>query len=130
MQDDPSTSDISSIGQIHISAKDFARARSFYKDVLKLRFLFDASEQEMAFFDCGGVRIYLGVPSDPKYAANSFLYYRVNDIDAAYQRLKDAGVEFLHSPRAIHKTQETELWTAGFRDSEGNLAQLMQEKSI
>ena len=118
------------IGQIHISAKDFDRAKAFYKDVLRLPMLFEAPEQKMAFFDCGGVRIYLGVPSSPEYAANSFLYYRVDDISSAYRRLSEAGVEFLHAPHAVHKTENAELWMAGFCDSEGNHAQLMQEKPV
>jgi len=121
---------IKSIGQIHISAKDFGRAKSFYKDVLGLSMLFEVPEQKMAFFDCGGVRIYLGVPTSPEYAANSFLYYNVDDIDAAYARLKAKGVDFQHPPGMIHKTSESELWMAGFKDSEGNFAQLMSEKPL
>ncbi len=92
--------------------------------------LFDVPEQNMAFFDCGGVRVYLGVPTSQEYAANSFLYYRVDDIETAYDCLKKKGVDFLHSPHAVHKTEESELWLAGFRDSEGNFAQLMCEKPI
>ncbi len=121
---------LTSIGQIHISAKDFDRAKAFYRDVLGLELLFEVAEQKMAFFDCGGVRIYLGVPSSPEYAANSFLYYRVDDIGAAYDRLVGAGVDFQHPPQVIHKTDDSELWMAGFRDSEGNLAQLMCDKPI
>ncbi len=121
---------LNSVGQIHISAGDFERAKIFYKDVLGLPMLFEVSEQKMAFFDCGGVRLYLGVPTKPEYAANSFLYYNVGDIDAAYERLKGNGVEFLNPPTAIHKTETSELWMAGFKDSEGNLAQLMCEKPL
>lgn len=120
--------ELKSIGQIHISAKDYRRAKAFYRDVLGLKILFDVPEQKMAFFDCGGVRIYVGVPTSPEYAANSLLYYRVDDIDAAYARLKARGVAFPHPPRVIHKTDTSELWMAGFRDSEGNFAQLMCEK--
>lgn len=130
MQDVSLAPDILSIGQVHISVRDFERAKAFYRDVLRLPMLFEVPEQNMAFFDCGGVRLYLGIPSDPKYAANSFLYYRVGDIDAAWRRLKDDGVEFLHAPRLIHKTEGSELWMAGFQDSEGNYAQLMQEKPV
>jgi len=130
MQDAPPSSQLNSIGQIHISASDFDRAKAFYKDVLGLTMLFDVPEQKMAFFDCGGVRIYLGVPSSPEYAANSFLYYRVDDIDAAYERLKGKGVAFLHAPSPVHKTEKSELWLAGFKDSEGNNVQLMCEKPI
>lgn len=121
---------LQSIGQIHISAKDFNRARAFYKDVLRLPMLFDVPEQKMAFFDCGGVRLYLGVPSSPEYAANSFLYYRVSDIEAAHQSLLEAGVQFLHEPRLVHRAQDHELWMAGFQDSEGNYAQIMEEKPL
>jgi len=130
MQDAAPSSQLNSIGQIHISARDFDRAKTFYKDVLGLTMLFEVPEQKMVFFDCGGVRIYLGVPTSPEYAANSSLYYRVDDIDAAYRRLKGKGVEFLHPPRAIHKTETSQLWLAGFKDSEGNNAQLMCEKPI
>jgi predicted enzyme related to lactoylglutathione lyase len=118
---------IEAIGQIHISVTDIARAVAFYRDVLGLSFLFEVPGQNMAFFECGGVRLYLGVPSDPKYKANSFLYYRVADIDAAYERLK-AKVAFLGPPRVIHKTDKGELWMAGFQDSEGNYAQIMCDK--
>lgn len=120
--------ELKSIGQIHISAKDYKRAKAFYRDVLGLKMLFDVPEQKMAFFDCGGVRIYVGVPTSPEYAANSSLYYRVDDIEAAYNRLKNNGVEFIHPPHVIRKTAQSELWMAGFRDSEGNFAQLMCER--
>jgi len=130
MQDISSPGGITAIGQIHISAKDFERAKAFYKDVLGLPMLFEVPDQNMAFFDCGGVRIYLAIPSSPEYASNSFLYYNVADIDNSYQNLVRLGVEFLSPPRAIHKTEDGELWMAGFRDSEGNLAQLMQEKKL
>ncbi len=83
----------------------------------------------MAFFDCGGVRLYLGVPSDPEYRANSFLYYRVDDIDAAYETLKGRSVDFLSPPRIIHKTETSALWMAGFQDPDGNYAQIMAEKA-
>ena len=119
---------ITGVGQIHISVKDFERAKSFYQDVLGLALLFEVPDQKMAFFDCGGVRLYVGVPSEPEYAANSFLYYRVEDIDAAYQRLFDNGVKFLHPPHLVHKTEKSALLMAGFQDPDGNYAQLMCER--
>lgn len=125
------TSDrIVSIGQIHISVTDIDRAVAFYRDVVGLNFLFQVPGQPMAFFECGGVRLYLGIPSDPRYKANSFLYYRVEDIDAAYERLKAKGVAFLSEPRLIHKTDESELWMTGFQDPDGNYAQIMCEKPL
>lgn len=126
----PQAGAIESIGQIHVSCADFDRALAFYRDILGLKFLFDVPAQKMAFFDVGGVRLYLGVPSSPEYAANSFVYYRVDDMDAAYARLSAKGVAFLAIPHIIHKTPTSELWMAGFRDSEGNLAQIMCEKPV
>ena len=46
------------IGQIAINAKDIGRAVRFYRDTLGMRFLFEVSN--LAFFDCGGVRLMLG----------------------------------------------------------------------
>ncbi len=121
---------IEGVGQIHISVADIDRAVAFYRDVLGLAFLFQVPGQKMAFFDCGGVRLYLGVPSSPEYRANSFLYYRVSDIDAAYKALSAKGVAFLHEPRVVHKTETSALWMTGFQDPDGNYAQIMCEKAV
>src|ERR1700757_1546084 len=48
---------ISGILQIAISVQDIDRATAFYRDSLGLRLLFNAPN--MAFFDCGGIRLYL-----------------------------------------------------------------------
>lgn len=121
---------ITGVGQIHISINDYDRALHFYRDILGLSLLFEVHQQKMAFFDCGGVRLYIGVPSSPEYAANSFIYYRVNDIDQTHRSLIDRGVSFLNSPQCVHKDNAHTLWMAGFKDSEGNYVQLMEEKPI
>lgn len=121
---------ISAIGQIHISVADINRAVAFYRDALGLKFLFEVPGQDMAFFDCGGVRLYLGKPPTPDYRANSFLYYRVADIDDAYRRLQANGVLFLAPPRCIHRDDRHALWMAGFKDPDGNNAQIMEERAI
>ena len=54
------TGEPNSIGQIHISVDDVDRAVAWYRDVLGLEFLFQVPGQPMAFFNCGGVRLYLG----------------------------------------------------------------------
>lgn len=43
---------VSRIGQIAMTVGDLPRAVAFYRDVLGLRFLFEAPPA-MAFFDCG-----------------------------------------------------------------------------
>src|SRR5262245_36545068 len=114
------------IGQISMNARDIGRATAFYRDVLGLRYLFSAGT--MAFFDCGGVRLMVGVASSPEYDhAGSVLYFKVADIQAAYQSLTGRGVAFKGVPHLIAKMPDHELWMAFFADTEGNTLALMAE---
>lgn len=118
---------ISSIGQVSINVHDLARAVAFYRDTLGLRFLFEAPPK-MAFFDCGGVRLMLGVPEEPEFDhPSSILYYKVADIHSAWQALSEAGADLRSAPHVITRMQGHELWMAFFRDSEGNTLALMSE---
>ena len=54
---------IDGLGQISIIAHDLPRATAFYRDVLGLPLLFTAGV--LAFFDCCGVRLFLGPASAP-----------------------------------------------------------------
>ena len=117
---------ISNIGQISIVVQDTARATAFYRDVLGLPLLFSAGN--MAFFDCGGVRLMLGPASSPELDhPSSILYFRVPDIHAAHRRLLDLGVKLEAPPRFIAPMQTHDLWMVAFRDSEGNIHELMSE---
>ncbi|HEV2196845.1 MAG TPA: VOC family protein [Candidatus Acidoferrum sp.] len=117
---------ITGIGQISIIAHDLPRATAFYRDVLGLPLLFTAGN--MAFFDCGGVRLMLGPASAPELDhPSSILYFRVPDIQAAHRRLVEMGVEIEAPPRLIAPMKTYDLWMVGFRDSEGNIMQLMSE---
>ena len=55
---------LSRIGQISVNVKDIERATAFYRDILGMTFLFEAPPS-MAFFDCDGVRLMLGVADRP-----------------------------------------------------------------
>ena len=58
MQTGTTRAGIARIGQIAVTVRDLERATAFYRDTLELPFLFAAPN--MAFFDCGGVRLMLG----------------------------------------------------------------------
>ena len=118
---------LDAIGQIHITVKDLQRAVVFYRDVLGMNLLFEVPGQSMAFFDCGGVRLYLGKAESPEFRSNPMIYYRVESIQGAFEILKHRGVAFGSEPHLIHKTETSELWMAGFQDSEGNNINLMSE---
>lgn len=118
------------IGQIAVPVRDLARATAFYRDVLGMRFLFQAPPG-LAFFDCGGVRLMLAAPegsadADAPHGA-SVLYYSVPDIAAAYDTLATRSVQFAQAPHLIAKLPDRDVWMAFFRDSEENLVGLMSE---
>src|SRR5690348_18469368 len=79
---------LSTIGQHLIPVTDLARATAFYRDTLGMRFLFEVP-QRMAFFDCGGIRLMLGVPEpNAEPVGAGMLYYKVDDIQAASRALE------------------------------------------
>lgn len=117
---------LAQIGQIAINVHDVKRATAFYRDTLGMRFLFDAPN--MAFFDCGGVRLMLAVPEKPEFDhPASILYYRVADIHAAHEHLRARDVHFEVAPRLTARLPGHDLWMAFFRDVENNVLGLMSE---
>ena len=58
---------------------------------------------------------------------SSILYFRVPDISAAYNKLKDSGVRMEGEPHLIAKMPDHDLWMTFFRDSEDNFLGLMSE---
>jgi predicted enzyme related to lactoylglutathione lyase len=122
----PANLGIQNIGQISIIVHDLPRATAFYRDVLGLTLLFTAPN--LAFFDCGGVRLMLGPAETPQFDhPSSILYFRVPNLTAAYQRLVESGVKIFAPPRLIAPMPTYDLWMAAFHDSEGNIHQLMSE---
>ena len=118
---------LSKIGQIFVNVKDLDRAIAFYRDILGMRFLFQAPPN-MAFFDCDGIRLMLGVAERPELDhPASIIYYKVDDIEKVYQTFKARGVEFIVKPHLVAPMPTYDLWLADFKDSEGNILALMSE---
>jgi methylmalonyl-CoA/ethylmalonyl-CoA epimerase len=118
---------LSAIGQIALPVRDLRRAVAYYRELLRVPFLFEAPPG-LAFFDCAGIRLMLDTTTAQKTASGgSILYYRVEDIAFAYNTLKSRGIEFEDAPHLIHKFPDHELWMCFFRDSEGNNLALMSE---
>jgi predicted enzyme related to lactoylglutathione lyase len=118
---------LSKIGQIHLSVADVDRSVAFYRDVLGIPFLFAVPGQQMAFFECDGVRLYIGVPESEEFRSRSTIYFSVEDIDAAYAELRERGVSFRGAPHLINQTESSELWMVFFTDPDGNNLALMAE---
>jgi predicted enzyme related to lactoylglutathione lyase len=118
---------LSRVGQISVNVHDLERAIAFYRDVLGMKFLFQAPPN-MAFFDCEGIRLLLGVADRPELDhPASIIYYKVDDIERVYEIFKARGVEFVVPPHLVAPMPTYDLWLADFRDSEGNFLALMSE---
>ena len=118
--------EIQSILQIAINVHDTNRAVEFYRDLLGLKLLFTAGQ--LAFFDCGGVRLMLSPPSSPEHDhPSSILYFKVDDIQLAYARLVQMNVKTEGEPALVAEMPDHDLWLLGFRDSEGNVMAFMSE---
>ena len=123
----PADPGLSSIAQILVNAKDLERAIAFYRDTLGMKFLFQAPPN-MAFFDCGGIRILVGIADRQEIDhPASVIYYKVRDIQASYELLVSRGVEFIVKPHLVAPMPAYDLWLADFRDSEGNILALLSE---
>ena len=113
--------ELGAIGQIARTVRDVAAAERWYADILGLPHLY--SFGPLAFFDCGGTRLFLS-EGDP--AANSILYFRVGDIVAAHAALRDRGIAFIAAPHQIHRHADgSEEWMAFFHDLDGGTLALM-----
>jgi DNA-binding CsgD family transcriptional regulator/catechol 2,3-dioxygenase-like lactoylglutathione lyase family enzyme len=116
---------IGPIGQIARQVKDIEAARHWYGEVLGLEHLY--SFGDLAFFDCGGVRLFLS-PGENGDGGDSILYFRVGDIRAAHAALAARGVEFIGAPHMIHRHDDgTEEWMAFFKDNEEQTLAIMAQ---
>ena len=114
------------ISQISRTVKDVAAARLWYADVLGLPHLY--SFGDLAFFDCGGVRLFLSEGDPPP--GESILYFQVEDIRSAQISLSERGVHFFNAPHLIHKHADgSEEWMAVFNDPDGRPLALMSQEA-
>ena len=117
---------ISQIGPIAINVHDTTRAVAFYRDTLGLKHLFTAGN--LAFFECGGVRLMLSPPEKPEFDhPASILYFKVDDIQSAHEQLAQKNVKMEDKPHLVARLPDHDLWLSSFRDSENNLMCLMSE---
>lgn len=112
------------IGQVSRSVKDIAAAERWYGEVLGLTHLYTFGQ--LAFFDCGGVRLYLQEAETA--GPESVIYFRVPDIRSAHAALQARGVDFTSPPHLIHRHADgTEEWMAFFHDNEQRVLAIMSQ---
>jgi methylmalonyl-CoA/ethylmalonyl-CoA epimerase len=118
--------EVTHLRQVALHVEDMDRAVAFYRDVVGLDLLARFDPPGLAFFDLGGTRLLLEASAPP-----SLLYLAVDDVTAATDHLRAAGVEIVGEPHVIHTDDAGVFGPAGhseqmsfFHDSEGNLLAL------
>jgi methylmalonyl-CoA/ethylmalonyl-CoA epimerase len=116
---------IGDVAQIAFTVSDLELAKAFYKDVLGLKFLFDAGN--MAFFQCGPVRLMLGQGEKATSSEGTIVYFSVSDLETTAGSLEALGVEFVQKPHLVARMKSHDLWLAFLKDPAGNSLGLMCE---
>ena len=117
---------LTGILQIAITVKEIDRATAFYRDALGLPILMTAPN--MAFFNCGGVRLYLSSGQAAEHTEGSFLYFRTPDINAFLAEAKVRNIPIHQEPNVIARMPDHDLWLMWIKDSDGNLLGVMEER--
>ena len=117
------------IGQIARGVADIEKAEAWYRDVLGLPHLYTYGK--LAFFDCDGTRLFLEERGNIETSGlknDSVLYFRVPDINAAYEELQSRGATFVGAPHMIFKHPDgMEEWMAFFQDCDGGMLAIMSQ---
>ena len=124
--DDAMPLQLGPLGQVSRTVSDIAVAEQWYGTTLGLPHLFTFGD--LAFFDCGGTRLFLTAAENGSVAEQSVLYFRVDDIQAAFDELGSRGIEFLGAPHMIFKHPSgVEEWMAFFNDPDGHPLAIMAQ---
>lgn len=124
------TLQIDGLHQLALTTADLERSTRFYRDILGLSLITSFDRPGLAFFQVGNIRLSIQTV-DKVEAASSVLYFRVQDIAAATQSLKDNAIELEQEPELIFRDDQgqfgeagEEEWMAFFRDPDGHLLAL------
>jgi len=95
--------------QVALTVTDLDKARSFYRDTLGLRLIFEANR--MLFFDVSGTRLMIAHDRDrqrPAHAAG-ILYFHVDDFAAALGRLRRSGAPLVGDIETVQSSSSGSL---------------------
>jgi predicted enzyme related to lactoylglutathione lyase len=120
---------LGSLGQVSLHIRDLPRAERFYGEILGLRHLYTFGD--LSFFDLDGTRLYLHRKDDADWQPGSILYFRVDDIQVAWNELAARGAEGIEEPQVIFVHDSgVEEWMAFFADGEGNTLALLEQRRL
>jgi catechol 2,3-dioxygenase-like lactoylglutathione lyase family enzyme len=112
---------IKSVWSITLCVSDIERSKRFYEQTLGLNKKYEYSSY--VGFQCGGVEIGLRPKENLRIGKDGIsIQFFVDNVDEAYSKLRDKGVEFTVKPH-------NEPWggrQAGFQDPDGNMLELTE----
>jgi methylmalonyl-CoA/ethylmalonyl-CoA epimerase len=115
---------IEKLAQISYPVSDVDRSVAFFETTLGLKLAL-RPHPHMAFFDAGGVSIFLEQAED--VAPASILYLACADVTVATAELARRGVEIVSPPHRITEQPSYDLWMSFFKDPDGHLLALSME---
>jgi predicted enzyme related to lactoylglutathione lyase len=119
MKKNKNFSGLSEIGQIAVTVHDLNSAEKFYREKLGMKFMYRFPN--LVFFDCGGVRLMLGLPENPEQDhPGSIIYFKVQDLIEAYSHFKKNLVEIIQEPQQVAKTGSVIIKMMFIKDPDNN----------
>ena len=112
-----------------LRALNIDRATEFYSDLLGVNPTAVFNPPGFAFFDLGGVRLFLDVNS-----ANTVVYLEVPDVRTQIEAWRTAGIKVTSEPHVVFPDPDGRFdapgneWLAFIEDSEGNQIGLMSRE--
>jgi catechol 2,3-dioxygenase-like lactoylglutathione lyase family enzyme len=116
---------LAGVAQIALTSADPPALVAWYRDVLGLPVLFEASG--MTFFQSGATRLMIG----PNHhgasigGADITVYFEPRDWTAAEASLAQRGVSFTHDAQIVQRAPGRELALRAFKDPEGHALALL-----
>ena len=102
------------------TVSDLDRSLAFYRDAVGLTEVDSGAGN--AVLASGSARILLRQVAEMQRVDRRVVHVNlpVEDVHAEYERLKAAGVDFVHRPRMVNQGEHLEQWAATFRDPDGH----------
>ena len=111
---------------------DLAKAKTFYGSTLGVSEVVELSADLLSLRAANGYAVLIYQKPGHEPAAHTILNFPVDDIEAAVDELRHAGIEFEQYDQGPIKTNEKGIATPGpkqawFKDPAGNILSVIQE---
>jgi len=115
---------LSTIGYVILHVQNVEKATAFYRDQLGLKV--KMQEGNWVELDTGKTVLALHAEQETKFPAEpkgpTCVVFNVDDVNATYEHLNNAGVKFEEKPRQVCEIGPGQIGvSADFRDLDGNL---------